>query len=356
MDQWQHQLFQTLTETPGAPGFEGEMRKVLKPYLEQYADEVVQDNLGSIFGIKRGNEQGPVIMVAGHLDEVSFMVTQITERGFLRFQTLGSWWQQVLLSQRVQVITTKGPVPGVIGSVPPHLIKEELRKKATEFEQMFIDIGADSREEAEAMGIRPGQPAVPVCPYTVMASGKRVMAKAWDNRFGCGMAVELLKELQGVAHPNTVYAGASVQEEPGLRGSRTAAQMIGPDLFFAVDAGPAGDIPGVEQGFGKLGKGTLLRIYDRSMIPHLGLRDYVLDTAESHGIPYQFFVSQGGTDAGAVHLTGSGVPSFVIGIPARYIHSHVSVIDTDDYAAAKALLVTLVKNLDRTALTEIKKR
>lgn len=357
MNTWEKELFQKLTETPGAPGFEHEVRTVMKPYLQQYAEELIQDRLGGLFGIKNGDVNGPTIMVAGHMDEVGFMVTQITDKGFIKFQTLGGWWGQVMLAQRVEVVTDKGRIPGVIGSIPPHMLPDSARKKPMDIENMFIDVGADNREQAEKMGIRPGQPVLPVCPFTEMADGKKIMAKAWDNRYGCGISIELLKELhdQKIDHPNRVVSGATVQEEVGLRGAATAANLIQPDIFFAVDASPAGDIPGVKHGFGKLGEGALLRIFDRTMITHKGLRDFILDTAESENIPYQFFVSQGGTDAGRVHISGQGVPSAVIGIPARYIHSHASIIHQDDYQAALQLLVALVKKLDRSTVDSIVK-
>ncbi len=357
MNTWEKELFQKLTETPGAPGFEHEVRRVMQPYLEQYSDELIRDRLGGLFGVKNGDENGPTVMVAGHMDEVGFMVTQITDKGFIKFQTLGGWWGQVMLAQRVEVITEKGRIPGVIGSIPPHMLSDNARKKPMEIENMFIDVGADHREQAEQMGIRPGQPVLPVCPFTEMADGKKIMAKAWDNRYGCGISIELLKELHDhkIGHPNRVVSGATVQEEVGLRGAATAANLIKPDIFFAVDASPAGDIPGVKNGFGKLGEGALLRIFDRTMITHKGLRDFIMDTAESENIPYQFFVSQGGTDAGRVHISGEGVPSAVIGIPARYIHSHASIIHQDDYRAALQLLVAMVKKLDRSTVESIMK-
>ncbi|MCF6094160.1 M42 family metallopeptidase [Microaerobacter geothermalis] len=353
---WQLELFKELTEAPGAPGFEDEVRKIMRKHLASYADEVVQDNLGSIFGKKTGNENSPTIMVAGHMDEVGFLVTQITEKGFIQFQNLGGWWSQVMLAQRVHIITPNGPVEGVIGSIPPHVLTDEVRKKPMDMKKMFIDIGADSKEDAEKIGVRPGQPIIPVCPFKVMANPKKIMAKAWDNRYGCALSIELLKELKEEKLSCTVYSGATVQEEVGLRGAATAADMIKPDIFFALDAGPANDIPGSGEGFGKLGEGPLMRIYDRSMISHPGLRDFLIDTAEEEGIPYQFFVSQGGTDAGRVHMSGKGVPSAVIGIPARYIHSHASIIHYDDYENAKKLLIAAVKRLDKDTVKRIRSR
>lgn len=354
MDEQTLNLFKTLTELPGAPGNEHAVRKFMKEQLTQYSDEIVQDRLGSIFGIKKGNENGPVIMVAGHMDEVGFMVTSITENGMIRFQTLGGWWSQVLLAQRVQIITEKGPVIGVIGSIPTHLLDESKKNKPMEISSMLIDIGADDKQDAESIGIKPGQSILPICPFTPMSNQKKILAKAWDNRYGCGLAIELLKEIQDETLPNILYSGATVQEEVGLRGAQTAANMIKPDLFFALDASPANDMTGKKSEFGQLGKGTLLRILDRTMVTHRGMREFVLDTAEKHKIPYQYFVSPGGTDAGRVHVSNEGIPSAVIGICARYIHSHASIIHVDDYAAAKELIVKLVRACDQTTVDTIK--
>jgi putative aminopeptidase FrvX len=345
-------LFQTLTELPGAPGFERDVRNFVRKEIEPYSDEMIQDGLGSIFGVKKGT--GPKVMVAGHMDEVGFMVTKITKSGMIKFQELGAWWSQVLLAQRVNIYTDNGdPIIGIIGSTPPHLLSEELRKRPVGISNMYIDVGADDADHVHAMGIRPGQQIVPICPFTKMADPKKVMAKAWDNRYGVGLAIELLKELKGEKLPNQLYCGATVQEEVGLRGSKTAANLIQPDLFFALDASPANDMMGDKSEFGQLGRGALLRILDRTMVTHRGMREFILDTAESHNIPYQYFISQGGTDAGSVHLSGNGVPSAVIGICSRYIHTHASIIHVDDYAAAKELLVKLVKSADNATLNTI---
>ncbi|WP_216831802.1 M42 family metallopeptidase [Alkalihalobacterium elongatum] len=348
-------LFKTLTELPGAPGFEHEVRRFVRSELEKYSDEVIQDKLGSIFGVKKGNENGPKVMVAGHMDEVGFMVTSINEKGLLRFQTLGGWWSQVLLAQRVQIITDNGPVIGVVGSTPPHLLEDAQRNKPMNIKEMYIDIGADDKADALKIGIKPGQQIVPICPFTPMANEKKILAKAWDNRYGVGLSIELLKELQGEQLPNTLYSGATVQEEVGLRGAATAANMIQPDIFYALDASPANDATGGKDAFGQLGKGALLRIYDRTMVTHRGVRDFVLDTAESNNIPYQYFLSQGGTDAGRVHTSNNGVPSIVVGVCSRYIHTHASIVHVDDYAAAKELLTKLVKTTDNNVVEQILK-
>src|SRR5690625_7758068 len=299
------QMFKTLTELQGVPGDEHLVRNFMAEEIKPFADEIIYDNLGGIFGVRHG--EGPSVMVAGHMDEVGFMVTQITENGMLRFQPLGGWWNQVLLAQRVQVMTEEGPIPGVIGSIPPHLLTAADRAKPMEIKNMLIDIGADDREDAINIGIKPGNTAVPICPFTPMANEKKILAKAWDNRYGCGLSIELLKELQNETLPNELYSGATVQEEVGLRGAKVAANMIKPDIFYALDASPANDMSGNKEEFGQLGKGALLRIFDRTMITHRGIRELILDTAESNNIPYQYFVSQGGTDAGSVHTSNDDV-------------------------------------------------
>lgn len=348
------ELFKTLTELPGTPGNEHQVRKFVRQELEKYADEVIQDNLGGIFGVKKGPENSPKILVAGHMDEVGFMVSSITDNGMIRFQPLGGWWNQVMLAQRVDIVTREKTIPGVIGSIPPHLLSDEVRNKPMDIKNMLIDVGADDKEDVKAMGIRPGDQIVPVCPFTPMANPKKIMAKAWDNRYGVGLAIELLKELKDETLPNQLFSGSNVMEEVGLRGAQASATMIQPDLFFALDASPANDASGDKNEFGQLGKGTLLRILDRSMVTHRGMREFILDTAETHKIPYQYFISQGGTDAGRVHTANEGVPSAVIGICSRYIHTAASIIHTDDYAAAKELLTKLVKSADATTLQTIK--
>ncbi|RDW21514.1 M42 family metallopeptidase [Oceanobacillus chungangensis] len=344
-------LFKNLTELQGASGNEHLVRAFMKEELTKYADEVIQDNLGGVFGVKHGD--GPKVMVAGHMDEVGFMVSQITENGMIRFQPLGGWWSQVLLAQRVQIMTANGPVIGVIGSIPPHLLTDAQRNKPMEIKNMLIDIGADDREDVKKIGVRPGDSIVPITPFQPMANSNKILAKAWDNRYGCGLSIELLKELQGEKLPNQLYSGATVQEEVGLRGAQVSTNMIKPDIAYVLDASPANDASGDKTAFGQLGKGALLRIFDRTMITHKGMREFVLDTAESNNIPYQYFISQGGTDGGKIHLSGDGVPTAVIGICSRYIHTAASIIHIDDYAAAKELLVKLVKQTDKNTVDHI---
>lgn len=350
-------LFKELTEAAGVPGQEEEVRDLMRKYLEPVSEEIVTDNLGSIMAKKTGQANGPKIMLAGHLDEVGFLVTNITSKGYIKFQPLGGWWSQVMLAQRVVIKTRKGDIVGVIGSKPPHILPTEERNKVVQIKDMFIDIGASSAEEAKEFGVRPGDAIVPICPFTIMNNEKFMMAKAWDNRAGCALAVEVLNQLQGSDHPNVIYSGATVQEEVGLRGAATAPHLVQPDIFFALDVGIAGDTPGMlddQLPNSKLGKGPLIVLYDYSMVPHKKLLDLVLDTAEEEGIPVQFeSMPGGGTDAGKVHLYGKGVPSLVIGFPTRYIHSHASILHRDDFENAAKLLTAVIKKLDEKTLASL---
>lgn len=349
-------MLKELTDAKGIPGNEREPREVMKKYIEPYADEVTTDRLGSLIAKKVGKDGGPKIMIAGHLDEVGFMISQIDEKGFLRFQTVGGWWSQVMLAQRVTIVTSKGDVTGVIGSKPPHILSPEARKKPVDIKDMFIDIGASSREEAQEWGVKPGDMVVPYFEFTVMNNEKMLLAKAWDNRIGCAIAIDVMKQLKIEKHENEVYGVGNVQEEIGLRGAKTSAYTINPDIGFAVDVGIAGDTPGVteKEAMSKMGKGPQILLYDASMVSHKGLRDFVTGVADELNIPYQFdVIPGGGTDAGSIHLAHEGVPSLAIGIATRYIHSHAAMLHRDDYENAVKLLVEVTKRLDQETVDKI---
>ena len=351
------QMLKDLTDANGIPGNERAPREVMKKYIEPYADTIETDNLGSLIATKVGDENGPKIVVAGHLDEVGFMLTQIDDRGFLKFQTVGGWWGQVMLSQRVTITTRKGDeIIGVIGSKPPHILPIEVRNKPVDIKDMFIDIGATSKEEVLSWGILPGDMITPYFEFNVMKNEKYLLAKAWDNRIGCAIAIDVLKALKGESHPNIVYGVGNVQEEIGLRGAKTSSFKIQPDIGFAVDVGIAGDTPGItpKESTSKMGAGPQIVIYDASMVAHTGLRDFVVGIAEEAGIPYQFeAIAGGGTDAGSIHLTANGVPSLAIGVATRYIHSHAGILHRDDYENAVKLIVEVIKKLDRETVDKI---
>jgi len=343
------QMLKELTEANGVSGYEEEARGLMRKYLASLG-ELSQDKLGSLICRKQGSAAVPRIMLAGHVDEIGFMVKIITKEGFIHFTTLGGWPNQHLPAQRVIIQTNKGKVPGVIGAKPPHLLSEEERKKPVERKDMFIDIGAGSIEEVVEAGVRVGDPIVPVSEFTIMANSKKTyMAKAFDDRVGCALIVAALRELAGKPHPNTVYGVATVQEEVGLRGATTSAEAVNPDVAFALDVSPIGDIPGIpaDQTSEKIGGGPSILLYDTRMIPNLKLRDLAIETAKALDIKLQFSALEfGGYDTGAIHIHRSGVPSLVIGIPTRHVHSHNSIMRRDDFDSAVRLLVALIKKLD----------
>lgn len=352
----QLKMLKELTDARSIPGDEKEAREVMKKWITPYADKVYNDHLGSLIAEKTGDENGPKIMVAGHLDEVGFMVTRIDDKGFVYFQTVGGWWNQVMLAQRVTVLTKKGDVTGIIGSKPPHILSAEARKKPVEIKDMFIDIGATSKEEAAEFGVKPGDSVVPYFEFTPLKNEKLLLAKAWDNRIGCAIAIEVLRRLDGEKHPNRVYGVATAQEEVGLRGAKTSAHTIEPDIGFGVDVGIAGDTPGVsaKEADSKIGDGPQIVLYDASMVSHKGLRDLLIETADKHNIPYQYTsMPGGGTDSGSIHVTASGVPTLSITIATRYIHTHAAILHQDDFEHAVQLIVEVIKQLDKDTVEQI---
>src|SRR5699024_8642291 len=350
-------MLKDLTDARAISGNEKEARDVMDKYITPVADEVETDHLGSLVAKKIGDAEGPKIMVAGHLDEVGFMVTRIDENGFIYFQTIGGWWSQVMLAQRVTITTKEGDITGVIGSKPPHILSPEARKKPVDIKDMFIDVGASSKEEAEEFGVEPGDSIVPYFEFTPLKNEKMLLAKAWDNRIGCAIAIEVLKQLQNEAHPNTVYGVGTVQEEVGLRGAKTSAHFIQPDLAFGVDVGIAGDTPGIsdKEAESKLGEGLQVILYDASMISHKGVRDLVVETAKEKDIPFQYStMAGGGTDSGSIHLTADGVPALSITVATRYIHSHAAILHRDDFENAVKLIVEVIKQVDQSAMETIR--
>ncbi|HEU4964074.1 MAG TPA: M42 family metallopeptidase [Bacilli bacterium] len=350
-------MIKELSELHGAPGFERDVRKKMEEYLLPLSDEVITDRLGGIVGKKTGEAQGPKIMLVGHLDEVGWMVTHVTKGGFLRIQPLGGWWPHVMLGQRVRIRTRKnGEHIGLIGSKAPHVLKVEDRAKVLEMKDMFIDVGAKSREEIEEMGIRPGDPITPEADFFEMRDGAFWAGKALDNRAGCALAVEVMKRLQEENHPNVVYSGATVQEEVGSRGAITISNLVNPDIAFALDVGIAYDTPGFElyPRDVKMDEGPLAMIFDAKMIPQVGLRDLVMDTAKELGIHLQVDALAGGaTDGANTHIHGIGCPTIAMGFALRYIHTHTAMMSRKDFEQAADLVAAVIKKLDNKVLEEI---
>ncbi|MEW6412356.1 MAG: M42 family metallopeptidase [Candidatus Zixiibacteriota bacterium] len=343
-------LLKEITEANGVSGYESEIRKLMVRELKQLTDKLEYDNLGSVLGVKKGTSDSPRVMVIGHMDEIGFMVKEITKEGYIKFLPLGGWWPHVTLGQRMRVISSKGVFIGVVGSKPPHILPEEDRKKVLDIKDMFIDVGVQEKFDIKKkLGIQPGDPIVPDSNFTIMGNDKMYLSKAFDNRVACAIVLDLLRKFQKVKHPNTLLAGGTVQEEVGLRGAQTIAHVADPDVCITVDVGVAQDVP--PEGFSrpeKLGSGATVLIYDGGMIPNLKLRDLVIKTAEEKKIPYHLsYMERGSGDSARVHLSRRGVPSIYIGPPVRYIHSHNGILNRSDYDNTVRLFFEVIKKLDK---------
>jgi putative aminopeptidase FrvX len=343
-------LLERLSLAFGPSGCEYEVADILIKGVGEGVS-VSRDKLGSIILEKKGTSAEPKVMVAAHIDEVGFIIQSITEKGFLRFHPIGGWTAEILPGQRVLIQGKKRFVEGVIGSVPPHFLKDREKSKAPDIEDMLIDIGAESEKQVtEEFGIEIGSFATPSPFFQRMNNSSFYMGKAFDDRIGCSLLIDLFLTMKTKSHPNILMGAGTVQEEVGLRGARTAAESIGPDVAIVLEAPPADDFPGIakDKPQGAVKGGVQIRCFDPTMIGNVRLKDFVVETAKKHDVKYQLAVrTGGGTDAGAIHLSGTGVPSIVLGVPVRYIHAPVGMMSLEDYENALKLLQELVKSLDR---------
>jgi endoglucanase len=332
------ELLEKLSNAHGVSGFEDDVREVLRSELEEYVDEIKIDSLGNLFCVKNGGELE--IMVASHIDEIGMIVKYIDDKGFIRVSTLGGWFDQTALNQRVVLHGEKGRVYGVLGCKPPHLMKDDERKKVIQIRDMFVDIGASSKDEVVEMGINVGTPITVDREFRVL-NKSRVTGKAFDNRAGVAMMVEAIRQTNSSA---TIYAVGTVQEEVGLKGARISAYAIEPDVAIATDVCVSADFPGAESSYMdvKLGSGPAITVVDasgRGLIASKKIIDWLKTTAQRFEIPYQMEVADGGTtDATAIHLTKAGIPSGVVSVPARYIHTPVEVLDLSDLVNGSRLV------------------
>lgn len=351
-------LMKEFTEAHGPSGSEGPVGKMMMKYLSPLVSGVKVDGLGSIIGTRRGSSDGPRIMLAAHMDEVGFIVKTITNEGFVYMNPVGGWRDQVLLAQRWVIMTRKGPVTAVSGSKTPHVMTPDERDRGVPMKEVFLDVGARSRDEAvEVMGIQPGDPIAPDSPFQIMANGEYYMAKAWDDRAGLVLMIEALKRLQTQKHPNTILAVATVQEEIGLRGAHTSTAMAEPDLGISLEVGVAADYPGIDpkQAQEVLGKGPGIFLLDSSMIPNRRLRDFIVEVAQRNKIPFQYEVLSGyGEDGSEIQRFKSGRPSINLTVPTRYLHSHIGILSRKDFDRAVDLLVAVLMALDQNAVQQIR--
>ncbi len=347
------QLFK-LSDANAVPGNEDQMRKIMHELNDSYADEVMHDGIGSYIA-KKGSV-GPKVMIAGHMDEVGFIVKRIDDNGYVYFSTVGGWFYNVMLAHEYTITTEDGKeLIAVSGSKPPHVLSVEDRKKPVEIDKMFLDLGVATREEVLELGVQVGDMITPRITAKELNNPKYLLGKAWDNRVGCAIVSEVLREH---AADNTLYAVGTVQEEVGLRGAKTSSGLINPDIAISIDTGIAGCTPGMtaDEANNKIGEGPLLFVKDGGLISHRGFMKFAKSVAKELNIPFQLeFLGGGSQDGAAISQNGSGCPTIVISLATRYIHSHTSIIHRDDYDNAVKLVTAIVNRLDSEALELIKK-
>ena len=348
-------LLRELSNAAGPPGFEEDVRKIMVREMKPLSDQLSYDGLGSV--IARQGSSGPRIMLDAHMDELGGVVRRVTKTGFLSMQMLGGWLDQALPDQRWVIIGSRGPVVAVTGIRDVHVVPPEERTRVFSRDSLYLDVGARTEAEVAALGIEPGDPVVPDSPFVVLGGGGRYLGKAWDDRVGCAVLIEAMRRLKASGHPNQIFFAATTQEEVGLRGAHSAADVIKPDIGIAIEGGITGDSPGrsPEETQARLGGGPGIFLYDSSALPNRRLTALVKATAKGKNIPLQLDLVQGyGDDSAEIQKSTGGAPTVNLVVPARYTHAHNGVIDRADFDGMVELVVELLKRLDAPTVAKLR--
>lgn len=350
------QLLQHLADAPGPPGAEDPVRAIMAPEMKQFATAPLRfDGIGSM--IAQQGATGPRVMVDAHMDELGGMVRRITPQGFLSMQMLGGWLDQALVDQRWIILGAKGPVHAVTGIRDIHVLPAEDRSKVFPREGIYLDVGAKDAAEVAALGLSPGDPVVPDAPFLALGTTGNYLGKAWDDRIGCAVLLEAMRRTAATPHPNQIFYVATVQEEVGLRGARSASVLVKPDIGIAIEGGITGDVPGdrPEETQARLGAGPGLFLYDSSTIASRRLVALVKETAASKGLPLQLDLVQGyGDDSAEMQTTNMGAPTVNLVVPVRYTHSHNGIVNRHDFDQTVDLLVALLQSLDSKTVDQLR--
>ncbi|MBR3213514.1 MAG: M42 family metallopeptidase [Methanosphaera sp.] len=339
-------LLEELSLTPAISGNEEKIREIIIRELEDSVDEIETDVMGNVVCTKKGKADAPTVMLASHMDEIGLMVKYIDKNGFVKFIKIGGINDQMLSNQAVIIHHDGKEVPGVIGSKPPHVTKAEEKNKVIPYNEMFIDIGAEDREDAEKM-VSVGD-MITLRSWFEEYPNDKVMGKALDNRIGCYVMMEIMKRTESRA---TIYGVGTVQEEVGLKGAKVSSYHLNPDYAFALDTTICGDHPGIklEESPCKMGSGPAVILADRSgdgVITPKVMKDMIINAASIKDIEIQLEASDGGTtDATAIHLNREGIITGVISVPTRYLHTPVSVASCKDIENTIELMVTILNNI-----------
>ncbi len=348
-------LLEQLSNAPGPPGAEEPVRKIMVGVMTPLAGKLSYDGMGSV--IARQGSSGPRIMIDAHMDELGGMVRRISPSGFLTMQMLGGWLDQALVDQRWVILGSKGPIHAVTGIRDIHVVPADERTRVYPRDQVFLDVGAKNVEEAAAMGLEPGDPVVPDSAFIAMNGTDNYLGKAWDDRVGCAVLLEAMRRTAKLPHANQLFFAATTQEEIGLRGARTAAQVIKPDIGIAIEGGIAGDTYGgqPEATRARLGGGPGLFLFDSSALANRKFVGLVKDTAKEKGIPLQLDLVQGyGDDSAEIQLSNGGVPTINLVAPIRYTHAHSGILNRKDFDQLVELTVALLVRLDTKTVEQLR--
>ena len=342
-------LLQELTNAHGVSGFEGPVRDILRREWKDLLTDLHTDGLGNLIGSLRGSTDSPRVLLMAHMDEVGFLVRHIDENGYLYIHNVGGYFDQSVLTQRLSILTARGEVLGYTGMKSGHILRPDERDRMIPLSDMFVDVGASSRAEAEAMGLRAGLPVTYATKFEILNGTRRYLAKAFDDRVGLAVITEALRRLQGRAHPNNVLVAATVQEEIGLRGASVVTASTSPDIVINLEIGIASDFPLLTSkalSQEELGNGAGIFVFDGSMIPNNDYIEWILKLADENTIRVQLESVTGyGEDAAMIQKSARGVPAVNIGIPTRYGHSQSGVIDRADYNHTVELVVKMIERL-----------
>jgi endoglucanase len=348
-------LLKELSEAKGPSGFEEDVRAIMVREMKPFVSKLSYDGLGSV--IAQQGASGPRIMLDAHMDELGGVVRRATKDGYLSMQMLGGWLDQALPDQRWIIIGSKGPVLAVTGIRDIHYTPADERTKVIPRDEILLDVGAKSPADLAALGVEAGDPVVPDSSFAEMNGTRNYLGKAWDDRVGCAVVIEALRRLATAGHPNQLFVAATTQEEIGLRGAHSAADVIRPDIGIAIEGGVTGDSPGghPEESQVRLGAGPGLFLYDSSALPNRRLVALTKAAAASVGSPLQVDLVQGyGDDSAEIQKSNGGVPTVNLVVPVRYTHAHNGVMNRDDFDRLVAVVVALVQRLDAPTVARMR--
>lgn len=351
-------LLRQLSEADGIGGREREVSRIVHQYAEPYVDTISYDNLGSIILKQAGRiSDGPKVMFSAHMDEVGFVVRQITTDGYLKLLPVGGWWGHVMPAQEMTVTTEDDhKYIGVIGSRAPHGLAPAIKEKVMTPMSMFLDMGVKDQAAIERLGIKIGDMITPYVQFRPMNDPNYLLGKAWDDRFSLAAELEVMKRTAKQPHDATLYFTGSTQEEVGIRGARTAVHTIQPDLAIALDVTTAKDTPLDNEGTNCLGGGVVLAVLDSLTMANKGLLERMKQLVNQLALDVRFdFMTVGGTDACNIHKALDGVVTMTISMPTRYMHSSRLMVNLEDYRQTIALLTEFAQSVTKTDIENFKK-